>query len=156
LTTKGTPDPESAPAQGRPEQPSKQQRIEREILNLLSIARARLDPESQIADDDLESWGREILDGIIDGIPEDDVRRTASEMFCDDPPQLTGGPDDAGRPSLEMLLGLKGHQVKYRLKNAKVYVAERLLKDYIEGPGLNENDAVERAWLRDWYNRHLT
>ncbi len=40
-------------------------------------------------------------------------------------------------------------------QRAKEYMAERLIKDYIEGPGLRKQDAIERAWLRAWYNKHV-
>ena len=125
--------------------------IERDLLELLSRYRDRGDPEDELACADLERWARRVMSGIVSGIQHGLERRIAEEMLGPDPPRLTGGPDEHGRLSLAASLGQKAHVMKYRFKNVRSFVAERLLRDYIEGDGLRGGDNVERSLLLAWY-----
>ena len=155
------PSAQQTPSMLEKEEVRDERRIDRDLLDFFSTVRNRFDHRDEIEDADLEAWGRRVLNKLIEGISDSEdrlaaeVRLVAQEMFSEDPPCLTGGPDEAGRLSLAEQQGWPAYKAKYRLKKAKAYMAERLIKDYIEGPGLREQDAIERAWLRAWYNKHV-
>ena len=130
-------------------------KIERSLLDLLAWYRDREDLEERLAYEDLERWGRRVLDGLIAQLKHPLEREVATMMFVEDPPNLMGGPDDTGRQSVAESLDEKGHVVRYRHDKARLFVGERLMNDYIRGGKLGEADAAERSLLLAWYEARL-
>ncbi len=131
-------------------------RLEAELREVFKLFGMREESEAaadEVADGDQEAWGSRVVDRFIGEIADPDVAFVAREMFCDDPPPLTGGPDDVGRPSVAAAKGWKAYQAKYRLQKARAYMAEQLLH-LLGGPTLGAACEAERAWLRTWFNKH--
>ncbi|MEM0960931.1 MAG: hypothetical protein AAGK21_00150 [Bacteroidota bacterium] len=130
--------------------------IERSLLDLLAWYRDREDLEERLAYEDLERWGRRVLDGLIAQIPDPLEREIATRMFVEDPPNLTGVPDDIDRPSVARALKIKDDAARYRHDKARAFVGERLMNEYIRGGKLGEADAAERVFSASEAQRTTT
>lgn len=124
-------------------------RLEPELLEMFRPS----DLRQQVEDDDLDTWGTEIVDRLIRGVGDEEVEYVAREQFCADGRPLTGPPDETGLLSVAEERGWPDYKAKYLKKRARAYLAERLLR-LIVGPALGTGTEIERAWLRTWFNKH--